>query len=88
MSPAIAGLPSRKLALEILIKVDKSKSYSNLALNAAFQRKTLPTNTHHGKFDIDFEHRGSETIIPSQCTTTYDQYIPSARDCSHYRKLQ
>jgi 16S rRNA (cytosine967-C5)-methyltransferase len=37
----IAGLPSRKLALEILIKVDKHASYSNLAINAAFQRKKL-----------------------------------------------
>jgi len=41
MNASIAGLPSRKLALEILIKVDKNKSYSNLALNAAFQRKVL-----------------------------------------------
>lgn len=41
MTTAITGLTSRKLALQTLIKVDKQKAYSNLALNAAFKRTQL-----------------------------------------------
>jgi 16S rRNA (cytosine967-C5)-methyltransferase len=37
-----AGLASRKLALEALIKIDSEGAYANLALKAAFQRKSLP----------------------------------------------
>lgn len=37
-----AGLASRKLALEALIKIDTDGAYANLALKAAFQRKALP----------------------------------------------
>ncbi|HEY9712383.1 MAG TPA: 16S rRNA (cytosine(967)-C(5))-methyltransferase RsmB [Chroococcales cyanobacterium] len=35
------GLSARKLALEILIKVDSEGAYANLSLNQAFKRKTL-----------------------------------------------
>lgn len=41
MTTAITGLTSRKVALETLIKVDKQKAYSNLALNAAFKRTQM-----------------------------------------------
>ncbi|MBS1955521.1 MAG: 16S rRNA (cytosine(967)-C(5))-methyltransferase RsmB [Cyanobacteria bacterium SZAS-4] len=41
MTTAITGLTSRKVALETLLKVDKQKAYSNLALNAAFKRTQL-----------------------------------------------
>ncbi len=41
MTTAITGLGSRKVALEVLLKVEKQKAYSNLALNAAFKRTTL-----------------------------------------------
>jgi len=37
-----SGLASRKLALEALIKIDLDAAYANLALSAAFKRKTLP----------------------------------------------
>jgi 16S rRNA (cytosine967-C5)-methyltransferase len=40
-STTFTGLVSRRLALEVLLKVDKAKAYSNLALNAAFKRTTL-----------------------------------------------
>lgn len=42
--PATAkeGLSSRKLALETLIKIDSDGAYANLALSAAFKRKSLP----------------------------------------------
>jgi 16S rRNA (cytosine967-C5)-methyltransferase len=41
MTTVITGLTSRKVALETLLKVDKQKAYSNLALNAAFKRTQL-----------------------------------------------
>lgn len=41
MTTAITGFSSRKLALEVLLKVEKQKAYSNLALNAAFKRTQL-----------------------------------------------
>jgi 16S rRNA (cytosine967-C5)-methyltransferase len=37
----VQGLASRKLALEVLVAIDKENAYANLALNAAFKRKTL-----------------------------------------------
>lgn len=41
MTTMITGLSSRKVALEILLKVERQKAYSNLALNAAFKRTQL-----------------------------------------------
>ncbi|CAN5624500.1 16S rRNA (cytosine(967)-C(5))-methyltransferase RsmB [soil metagenome] len=41
MTTVITGLTSRKVALETLLKVEKQKAYSNLALNAAFKRTQL-----------------------------------------------
>lgn len=41
MTTVITGLTSRKIALETLVKVDRQKAYSNLALNAAFKRTQL-----------------------------------------------
>lgn len=41
-TPGNVGLASRKLALEALIKIDLDSAYANLALSAAFKRKTLP----------------------------------------------
>lgn len=35
------GTVSRKLALEVLIKIESQKAYANLALSAAFRRKSL-----------------------------------------------
>lgn len=37
----IRGVQSRRLALETLIKIERDKAYANLALSAAFKRKTL-----------------------------------------------
>lgn len=36
------GLASRRLAVEVLIKVEQEKAYANLALAAAFRRRSLP----------------------------------------------
>lgn len=36
-----AGLKSRRTALEVLIKVEQDSAYANLALDAAFKRKSL-----------------------------------------------
>src|SRR5262249_20421490 len=36
------GVPARKLAVEVLTTVEIDKAYANLALSAAFNRKSLP----------------------------------------------